>query len=165
MWVEKKILYRLQKCSLSSSLGGCELKKTKRNSWVPRSGHPPWEDVSWKNFGEQSMKTSECHPPWEDVSWKTTDDSVLSYIFVILLGRMWVEKNSLVHSITKSCVILLGRMWVEKGMHEQLADYFCVILLGRMWVEKQKELWTLQIAESSSLGGCELKIAMMKNGT
>ena len=88
--------------SPSSSLWGCELKNWRK--WLHRTlhGHPPCEDVSWKDQPVIKRKAASvillvrmwvekkiipnwrclwCHPPCEDVSWKFNTFIMRSFSF------------------------------------------------------------------------------------
>ena len=134
------------------------------NVMIPTLRHPPCEDVSWKDNIADIDGGWFGHPPCEDVSWKGYANDITLYVYVILLVRMWVEKDVSVNTVMMkmssslwgcelkkwlddSCslfpsVILLVRMWVEKltGVHFQGEGH--VILLVRMWVENWHTRWT-----------------------
>ena len=137
MWVEKFKIRQLE--DKSARHPPCEdvswkvyilLFATSVNS------HPPCEDVSWKAIGTNELQIRISHPPCEDVSWKTRCLKLNLKMQVILLVRMWVEKNPAELDYQDWVVILLVRMWVEKSLQS---------LGGKHPM-------------SSSLWGCELKI-------
>ena len=125
------------------------------------------------------------HPPCEDVSWKKRQSHWWMHWIVILLVRMWVEKQEWFDVPCAVNVILLVRMWVENSIRSIPPVSIVVILLVRMWVEKKvRKLWICTTnchppcedvswknikctspvpSASSSLWGCELKREWCKN--
>ena len=76
---------------------------------------------------------------------------------VILLGRMWVEKQVATCYGVDRQSSSLGGCELKNGIMCTYSRMHSVILLGRMWVEKTDISVEDGIVVSSSLGGCELK--------
>ena len=114
MWVEKLTSSTKHSTNMSSSLWGCELKKVFRSE-RRYTGSVILLVRMWveKNFNNVKKTFLTGHPPCEDVSWKEKNIPIKSMNVVILLVRMWVEKTLIQITQFQYTVILLVRMWVE----------------------------------------------------
>ena len=115
MWVEKIMNRIATDAGASSSLWGCELKKWEVQTYLQLvGGHPPCEDVSWKVTRILAFAIIYRHPPCEDVSWKvdTGTNLVKKFSHPPCEDVSW--KNTTLEQDLDRIVILLVRMWVEK---------------------------------------------------